>query len=550
MYSIIFNFSRKLLSVYLLTALYILSSILLSKINEGLFYTDSMFRGDFNNFVYDGLMVYWTNISYLYLFLPLVVLVLLQNLFVSTYINVAYIMLLLYFVTALVDFQAYSYLSSNTNLCYDQLTHYNILLLNSLNKYHPLMLYLSWAYVVLHAKKLISNNWINNYNYQTAFANFYSYITIILLTLSLGGWWAYQEGSWGGWWNWDPSEVFGLAIMLTILTVHHLVYYSLSYYRYFTLLIYMLAWLLLYYVFMQLNFELISHNFGLRNTDSVDVRIVFSLMSLLSLLLISKTVISYWKLYEKVKGFSNVVLASLLNYASKIFILSSLLLSVTILINDLLWKSFAINLVNVSPDYYYLLFTIVYIMSVTSFRFSVFNILTLSISFALTDLITLVIVYLFMLYNSTTYFKLHLFILTSITLNVIIVKVDFTSWHFLTHNLFDYINFTQSLQSSTPSSTNFTQNFPFITSCDSVSYTTDMLSNSMSVMYNDSTTDIRKFVLSDSTNCTLQALVSDSLNYSFSSNFSNLAYALVSILLLTLILLILRQSIKKEVIIF
>jgi cytochrome c biogenesis factor len=28
------------------------------------------------------------------------------------------------------------------------------------------------------------------------------FLSILLLGLILGGWWAYQEGSWGGWWNW------------------------------------------------------------------------------------------------------------------------------------------------------------------------------------------------------------------------------------------------------------------------------------------------------------------------------------------------------------
>lgn len=42
------------------------------------------------------------------------------------------------------------------------------------------------------------------------------------LTLALGGWWAFQEFTWGGWWNWDSVEtpVLGLLIYLCIASLH------------------------------------------------------------------------------------------------------------------------------------------------------------------------------------------------------------------------------------------------------------------------------------------------------------------------------------------
>lgn len=44
----------------------------------------------------------------------------------------------------------------------------------------------------------------------------------LLLGLFLGGWWAFQEFTWGGWWNWDgvESPVFILTVVLTSLGLH------------------------------------------------------------------------------------------------------------------------------------------------------------------------------------------------------------------------------------------------------------------------------------------------------------------------------------------
>jgi len=84
------------------------------------------------------------------------------------------------------------------------------------------------------------------------------------LALGLGSWWAFQEGTWGGWWNWDSSEVFGLEFFLLILYIIH------TSWRYFNSLnwIISISWqlcaVLLTYFFIQLNFDLVSHNFGVK----------------------------------------------------------------------------------------------------------------------------------------------------------------------------------------------------------------------------------------------------------------------------------------------
>ena len=143
----------------------------------------------------------------------------------------------------------------------------NQLLSNALNKYHPFVLYLSFTLALFaYGFKVLRWNLQANFLELSA-SRLWSrtqwvIIQINLLALWMGSWWALQEGTWGGWWNWDSSETFGLLITLSFLTLTHSrhipskrLFFSLK----FTSLV---AVVLCSYVFMQINFELVSHNFG------------------------------------------------------------------------------------------------------------------------------------------------------------------------------------------------------------------------------------------------------------------------------------------------
>jgi uncharacterized membrane protein SirB2 len=141
----------------------------------------------------------------------------------------------------------------------------NILLTNTLNKYHPFIFYLSstaifliWAYRPF----LVSKPFLSAFFIKLFPDYVYIYIILNLWSLWMGSWWALQEGTWGGWWNWDSSEMFGLLISLTLLSIVHssATNRNLSWlyvkFQYFTI------YIILSYFFIQLNFELASHNFG------------------------------------------------------------------------------------------------------------------------------------------------------------------------------------------------------------------------------------------------------------------------------------------------
>lgn len=144
----------------------------------------------------------------------------------------------------------------------------NILLINMLNRYHPFIFYLStlciisWLFVVnilkIKKTKYVSLNFKNNTMI------FYSISTTVFITTAiyLGAWWADQEGSWGGWWASDSSEMLGLLVFVLPLLITHssTISYNYSKHLYILILIFLLITIL--YYFLQINYELVSHNFG------------------------------------------------------------------------------------------------------------------------------------------------------------------------------------------------------------------------------------------------------------------------------------------------
>ncbi len=147
------------------------------------------------------------------------------------------------------------------------ITSTNLLLTNNLNKYHPLIFYISVILLfnlLLHLSVTFFHNSVFNLSRISIYTYFsiYNITSVNLCALFLGSWWALQEGTWGGWWNWDPSEVLGLLFTLTgLLYIHsnpHYFTYILNIYRVgSTIILIMIS-----YLFIQLNFDLVSHNFG------------------------------------------------------------------------------------------------------------------------------------------------------------------------------------------------------------------------------------------------------------------------------------------------
>lgn len=174
----------------------------------------------------------------------------------------------------------------------------NSLLLNLLNRYHPFIFYTSVVLImyIVSLFMMLSTSLLNQFLINSvAHTTEFKVILVVFLNwlaLWLGGWWAFQEGTWGGWWNSDISEMLGLLITLIGLVYLHVRIPHLKL-RSVTLFLYVcLASFLCVYYFIQINYELTSHNFGSRfffffNNNLLLLELLFILVSSIMATLIS-----------------------------------------------------------------------------------------------------------------------------------------------------------------------------------------------------------------------------------------------------------------------
>jgi hypothetical protein len=78
---------------------------------------------------------------------------------------------------------------------------------NTLSFIHPIIVLLFYNWVFTHILVTRPVDLRNNL------------IFITILSLVLGGWWAFQEFTWGGWWNWDSVESPVLLLILLVVSM-------------------------------------------------------------------------------------------------------------------------------------------------------------------------------------------------------------------------------------------------------------------------------------------------------------------------------------------
>lgn len=271
------------------------------------------------------------------------------------------------FIMVLWDILDYWYLNTvHVSTLVDSIA-VNPLLTNSINKYHPLIFYVVTvtlaAYTYIYSiSSCIRLTPFTSFNTGKWIMTLFNRIWVIgiVVTLFMGSWWALQEGSWGGWWNWDPSEVFGLVVMLLLLMMSHKPLTFTNRWVSSYLITASMVCLILIYLFIQLNFSLVSHNFGIKSTPLVNPIQGFTFLFILFTVCIVRL---YRKGYVGIVGqylllrISYVKYTGGNQYVTSIFILLLLLeviYSFYPLINDFIWRVFSISTLNTSLTIYVL----------------------------------------------------------------------------------------------------------------------------------------------------------------------------------------------------
>ena len=315
---------------------------------------DLLYKVRLNDYFFCNFYFFWTNLQYLPLLFFIFLLIFLMRINAFIPILLPVVILFIFAILAIL------LLDSNYMCCSDiELetfsTGVNKLLNNSINKIHPPLLYYSvlWVFYGLGYTSGIYRKFLfyKNMYFTHFFKTTMFYLISCITALYLGSWWALQEGSWGGWWNWDSSEVFGVIIFFKLITIYHFYYFS---HRTELTVLYIQSScfiIFIFYLFMQLNFGLISHNFSSKNYQlaSLDLfyilLIVFGFLTFFKLWFNYKTTYSYFYRYG----------TSYLNKTTsviKYLVITTLYLSLLPLINNFLWYKINLNLINYPPNFF------------------------------------------------------------------------------------------------------------------------------------------------------------------------------------------------------
>ena len=499
--------------------MFIISYILLVSTNYGnlvsYFSIDTFMRTDLNITGISNLFWLWTNTYYLYSIMIILLFVLITSFYLKTNSFIIFTTIL-YSSMLIIEIVINS--NASLNLLYKpcDLETYNLLLNNSINKIHPLMIYLSWFSIL---KVLLHNYGSLRY---TLLNSFLSYQMIIAVSLFLGGWWAYQEGSWGGWWNWDPSEMFGLIIFSMLIIITHLMF-SDNKYQYISIKAVTIC-TFTYYIFLQLNFSLLSHNFGIRQGDIIDFRYSYVITSIVLLYLIHVALKSLFSIPQvnthKIKHSLWATLLILILYSSSAELWS-----------DLSWRLLSIDIYNSTNLLKHLLMLLVILTSLNYITLNYNLILILAI--VVTSCSELTMIYITLsLATVNRFISLHTIILSSLFYLLI------------------FSNFTSNIChcSATTSSTSIALNLPLLhTSYNSL---TEVLTSYYYSMLSSNTPETKSFILANTNSITHQVYTLQLDDLLVSSNTSEFYNVIVIIPIVSLYYLFHKIISRKYIIKF
>lgn len=324
------------------------------------YYPDSISRLTPNEPFVGVYYFFWTTLLYLPTFFFLIALI--SLLIIYPFLNFSILicsgLLLLAYPIELGD-----YVTSNLT-CSNFIYHScgsNILLTNLLNKYHPFIFYISAIWLISIAFKLYllpipKRNFSESLNAAVPQVQLWGVLLTNLLALWMGSWWALQEGTWGGWWNWDSSETFGLLVTLIVLILAHSTFNLFSQIYLVTKIKLLVYTLICSYFFIQLGFDLVSHNFGSKfffffNNNLFFLELLtFFFYSFFRIFRNIKTFNIIWKFYSLIQVYRGT--SSFNSYTHLVRLSVGLLISYWIvwsykpLLNYFFWNFSQLNLVN------------------------------------------------------------------------------------------------------------------------------------------------------------------------------------------------------------
>jgi len=413
---------------------------------------DFSFRNDPNEYFFNFYSTFWTTLWYFLIYLLLLSLALVVN----SQLRTNYYLLIVFFVFVLLggyELISFCYTNTNFNMFNNFVIIINFLLINTLNKYHPLLFYLSISsFFYFYMNLFYKNNF--NYFYKNHSTNYLirtmsSLLIITTVSLVLGSWWAFQEGSWGGWWNWDPSESFGLFLLIIVNINVHLYSNFKNNFLIKNLFILFILTYALVYCLLQMSYTLTSHNFGLKffyffnnNLFLIEIMILSVAYSLINTILHFFFFIEYLTIAPL--SYIAFVFFKKKTYALIFFILSvTLILSFKLLIFFFSWNLTLFNYLNINTllnnfIMYLLVIILVVTLKINNFYFLIFWNIIFTLNFFIFiikfSLFAHFLMFLHLFFNIFCFYTLlssYLYISAESTIHIFLqTNSEFLNWNY------------------------------------------------------------------------------------------------------------------------
>ena len=378
------------------------------------------------------LYFYWLDLTLLPVLFITVSLLLVwsRSLLRKDFKSIFLVILLLNFITNSTDLY---FLNENVLTTPPHYHNVNAFLLNDLNRYHPLIFYVSALLMLtMLSNFFIGISWEKNFVAQTTINNlFTSRIPILTangLALFLGSWWALQEWSWGGWWNWDPSETFGLGVAFFILLHTHASLHYGDYAQYKAKAILLSLLFVVSYFVIQLNFEILSHNFGLDSFIFFNKNAHLVYVALFLLILYRKYKADVYKTnvltWSRTQSFLPALLVLTL-------VSTPLVISYWPIVTFLLWKFLTFNGTTTAVVPPVVFVGILYLLKESIFRRTELSHRQLyGPMFLVSEPLNLTLIHIIQKPLALIYTSTHIWILITILLTSNVVSQDFFSWSY------------------------------------------------------------------------------------------------------------------------
>ncbi|MGG4607774.1 heme lyase CcmF/NrfE family subunit [Providencia sp. Me31A] len=157
---------------------------------------------------------------------------------------------------------------------------------------HPPLLYLGYSGFMLVTAIALASVLTGQFNQTTAWLCWRFTVPswcILTIGITLGSWWAYSELGWGGWWFWDPVENASLLPWLSASALLHSLAVSRrsEQFSHWSILLAMMTFILslLGTLIVRSGILMSVHAFALDNVRAVPLFLLFSFLSLMTLLI-------------------------------------------------------------------------------------------------------------------------------------------------------------------------------------------------------------------------------------------------------------------------